>query len=51
MELVSCGKEAFIHCFKILAGIEPYADDFLTFKFSLSFFTSSSETSLKLKLR
>ena len=36
---MSCGIEASIHCFKILNGIEPYFNDILILKFSISFFS------------
>ena len=37
-------------CFKIVAGIALLDDDFLTFNFIISFFTSSGDTKVKLNV-
>ena len=40
------------HCFKIVAGIEPFVDDLLASRFNISFWhgISSKDTGEKLKL-
>ena len=37
-------------CFKIVASIVLLDDDFLTFSFTISFFTSSEDTKVNLNL-
>ena len=37
-------------CLKIVAGVALLDDDFLTFRFIISFFTSSRDTKVKLNV-